>query len=504
MAGGKMMKIRMWVGAVGLGLALVVGAVAGSLITAKNQGLPLYTARVVPLYIATHEARGEGHAPLPMTFAPIVKPAMAAVVNISSSKMVRTPGAGPWAPLFNDPFFRQFFGDRFPFSIPRERREQSLGSGVIVSPEGYILTNNHVVEGATDIKVVLDDNRELKARIVGTDPKTDVAVLKVDAGNLPTLTLGDSSKVQVGDLVFAIGNPFGLSRTVTMGIVSATGRGNLGIEDYEDFIQTDAPINPGNSGGALINARGELIGINTAILSSGAQGNQGIGFAIPINMARQVMEQILRHGKVIRGYLGVTIQPVTPAIAKAFGLPQARGALVADVRPDSPAARSGLSRGDIILELSGQPIHESRELQLKIAQMAPGTTVRLKIFRNGQEREVSVRLDELPSQPPSRNNQDNEPSSALDGISVDELTPQVARQLGLSASMRGVVIVDVEPGSAAADAGLQRGDVIQEVNRQPVTSVREFERAVEQAGKNSVLLLVNRGGNTFYVVVEPY
>ncbi|MCS6805357.1 MAG: DegQ family serine endoprotease [Acidobacteriota bacterium] len=501
MAEGRVLKIRMWVGAVGLAVALIVGGVAGSLVTAKSQGVPFGSGQAVPMYIANDRARGDAHAPLPMTFAPIVKPAMAAVVNISSSKMVRTPGAGPWAPFFNDPFFRRFFGDQFQFNVPRERREQSLGSGVIISPEGYLLTNNHVVDGATDIRVFLDDNRELKARIVGTDPKTDVAVLKVDAGNLPTLTLGDSSKVQVGDLVFAIGNPFGLSRTVTMGIVSATGRGNLGIEDYEDFIQTDAPINPGNSGGALINARGELIGINTAILSSGAAGNQGIGFAIPVNMARHVMEQILRHGKVVRGYLGVTIQPVTSAIAKAFGLSQARGALVADVRPDSPAAHSGLAKGDIILELNGQPIHESRELQLKIAQAAPGTTVRLKVFRNGQERDVSVTLGELPS-PESRGNQSNEQASALDSVSVDDLTPQVARQLGLPISTRGVVIVDVEPGSTAADAGLQRGDVIQEVNRQPVTTVREFERAVDQAGNGPVLLLVNRSGQSFYVVIE--
>jgi serine protease Do len=307
----------------------------------------------------------------------------------------------------------------------------------------------------------------------------------------------------VGDVVLAIGNPFGIGQTVTMGIVSATGRGNLGIEDYEDFIQTDAAINPGNSGGALINTRGELIGINTAILSNGAQGNQGIGFAVPINMARQVMEQILKTGKVTRGWLGIGIQPVTAAIAKAFGLNEPRGALVGDVTPDSPAARSGIAKGDIILEFNGQPIAESRHLQLKVAQTAPGTTVRLKLFRDGQPREVSVTLGELPTEQ-QRASEDNERDSTLDGVSVDEMTPHIARQLGLPAQTTGVVVVEVEPGSAAADAGLQRGDVIQAVNRRPVTNANEFERAIRQAGNDSVLLLINRGGRSFYAVIESH
>ncbi|HXG65956.1 MAG TPA: Do family serine endopeptidase, partial [Blastocatellia bacterium] len=354
--------------AAGLIALLVLGALAGSFITYKTGRSPLGPEHAVPLYIASGNGNTAGQIPF-VTFAPVVKSALPAVVNVSSSKVVhdRQP------PFLDDPFFRQFFGDQF--DIPRERRERSLGSGVTVSPQGYILTNNHVIEGASEISVVLSDKREFKARIIGADPRIDIAVLKVEATNLPAITLGDASKVQVGDVELAIGNPFGLGQTVTMGIVSATGRGNLGIEDYEDFIQTDAAINPGNSGGALINLRGELIGINTAILSDGGQGNVGIGFAVPINMARNAMEQILKNGKVIRGYLGISIQEVTPAIAKAFGLEGPRGALVGDVAQGSPAQRAGIVRGDIILEINGEPVSDSRALRLKIGDMAPGTAV---------------------------------------------------------------------------------------------------------------------------------
>src|SRR5262249_23990354 len=254
------------------------------------------------------------------------------------------------------------------------QREHSLGSGVIVSSDGHILTNNHVVDGATEIKVSLPDKREMNAKVVGTDPKTDVAVLKIDARELPTLPLGDSTKMRVGDCAIAVGNPFGVGETVTVGIISATGRGGLGIEDYEDFIQTDAAVNPGNSGGPLVNVNGELIGINTAILSGGG-GNEGVGFAVPINMARTVMNQILKTGKVTRGWLGVAVQPVTPSIAKAFGVSgEARGALIADISPDSPAAHAGLAKGDIIVEMNGQPVTDSRALSLKVSEMAPGTT----------------------------------------------------------------------------------------------------------------------------------
>src|SRR6202171_3078423 len=330
--------------------------------------LALALCGVVAGFAVAHTAPGAGthlRAPLKIAhpsegasktgFAPIVKQVLPNVVNISSSKVVRTPKeAGDGMQM--DPLFRKFFGHGFSNlpEGPKERREHSLGSGVIVSPEGYVLTNNHVVEGATDIKVTLSDKRELKAEIVGTDPKTDVAVLKLQGSNFPAITLGDSSKVQVGDYALAIGDPFGVGQTVTMGIVSAKGRGNLGIEDYEDFIQTDAPINPGNSGGALINDRGELVGINTAILSHGSGGNEGIGFAIPAKLAQQVMSQILDHGKVTRAYLGIMVQDITPGISKAMNLKEMKGALVGDVSAKGPAQAGGVERGDIILELNGK------------------------------------------------------------------------------------------------------------------------------------------------------
>lgn len=486
-------------------VALLVGGLAGSWATAKTGRSPFHPTEVTPMWVSTAAgAQVEKQLSFANGFVPVVKQVLPAVVNIASSKIVRAPNKGPQAPLFSDPFFQQFFGNQFSqqFRMPQERREHSLGSGVIVASDGHILTNNHVVEGATEIKVSLSDKRELDARVIGTDPKTDIAVLKVDATDLPVLTFGDSSKVQVGDFALAIGNPFGVGQTVTMGIVSATGRGGLGIEDYEDFIQTDAAINPGNSGGAMVNVRGELIGINTAIISGGG-GNQGVGFAVPVNMAREVMDQILKHGKVTRGWLGVTIQPVNAAMAKAFGLSgEPRGALVTDVTPDSPAAHSGLARGDVILEMNGEPISDSRTLSLKISMLSPGTAVRLKVSRNGQEREIPVTLGELPSKTAGTAKPTGEGGPRL-GVSVEPLTPQLARQLGLSPRETGVVVDDVQGASAAEEAGLQRGDVIQEVNHKAVASVDEFQRAVRQAGNESMLLLINRGGSHLFIVVEP-
>jgi serine protease Do len=434
-------------------------------------------------------------------FAPVVKKVLPAVVTISSSKVVKTQtGRGGQTPM--DPFFRQFFGGDSggQFNAPREQREQGLGSGVIVSPEGYILTNNHVVDGATDIRVTLSDKREFQAKLIGSDAKIDIALLKVDAGALSPVVIGDSSKVQVGDYALAVGNPFGVGKTVTMGIVSATERANLGIEDYEEFIQTDAPINPGNSGGALVNDRGELIGINTAILSHGSDGNQGIGFAIPVNLARTVMDQILKNGKVTRAYLGIAPQDVTPAIAKAFGAKDRRGALVGDVTPNSPAQKIGLQKGDIILELNGKPVADSNDLRMSISMMQPDTSVKLQVLRNGAEREFTATLAELPTQQASVKSSEEGSQSALSGVSVEDLDAQAARQLGLPPSTPGVVVTAISPSSPAVDSGLQRGDVIQEVNRQPVKNTSDFERAVRNS-KDSTLLLVNRRGNTMYVAV---
>jgi serine protease Do len=435
-------------------------------------------------------------------FAPVVKQVLPNVVNISSSKVVRTHNQMPEG-MQSDPFFQQFFGQGSGNrqDVPRNRREQSLGSGVIVSPEGYILTNDHVVDGATDIKVTLSDKRELKAKIVGTDPKTDVAVLQLEGANFPAITLGDSSKVQVGDYALAIGDPFGVGQTVTMGIVSAKGRGNLGIEDYEDFIQTDAPINPGNSGGALVNDRGELVGINTAILSHGSGGNEGIGFAIPVNLARSVMGQILDHGKVTRGYLGVVIQPITPAMAKYLGLNKLQGALVGDVSAKGPAQTGGVQRGDVILAINGNAVNDSNELRNTISMMQPGEAVRLQISRNGSIKDLNVKLGELPlSKEEARNQPDGASKDTLEGVSVENLDAETASQLQLPETIKGVVVTGIDPSSPKADSGLQKGDVIQEVNHQPVHNVAEFEQAMRKLEKGEgALLLVNRGGATLFI-----
>jgi serine protease Do len=428
-------------------------------------------------------------------FAVVVKRITPAVVNIASSRTVQTETESP---LFLDPFLNELFGKEF--QVPRERREHSLGSGVIVSSAGYVMTNSHVVERATEIKISLLDKREFAARIVGTDPKTDIALLKIEAKDLTPVPFGDSSTVEVGEFVLAVGNPFGVGQTVTFGIVGATGRGGLGIEAYEDFIQTDAAINPGNSGGAMVNVHGQLIGINTAIVSGGAQG---VGFAVPINLAQQVMHQILKHGRVVRGWLGAQAQTPTPAMMQAFGISgQARGALITDVIADSPAARSGLLEGDIILEINGQPLDDSRSLSLKISMTAPGTLVRMKIFRDGRERELTATLTELQEKAvgaaaPAR----RDATGPRFGLTVEPLTARILRELGLPPDTQGVIVSDVESGSVAEEAGLRRGDIIQEVNRTRVTSVREFHNAMQDAD-TMVMLLVNRRGDHAFVVLE--
>jgi serine protease Do len=468
-------------------LALTVLGMAGLGAAAWNRSTVLSLKIADPSETVSHTG-----------FAPVVKQALPSVVNISSSKVVKTQGPDmEQVP----PMFRQFFGDDLPGQgVPRSQRERSLGSGVIVTSDGYILTNNHVVDGATDVKVMLSDKRELKASVVGTDAKTDIAVLKVEASGLTPLVIGDSTKVQVGDYALAIGNPFGVGQTVTMGIVSALGRNNLGIEAYEDFIQTDAPINPGNSGGALINDHGQLVGINTAIIAHGSGGNQGIGFAVPINLARQVMEAIVKDGKVTRGYIGIVPQDVTPALAKAFGQTELKGALVGDISPDGPAAKSDLKKGDIIVSVNGKPVTDSNQLRLGISMMQPGSTVNLTVLHEGQEKQVSLKLGEFPSQEARAKTEKSSKDSSLEGVSVESLDAETARELRLPDGTNGVVVTDVDPGSHAADAGLRKGDVIQEVNHQRVKSVSDFERAVGNS-KDTALLLVNRLGNTLFVAV---
>ncbi len=386
--------------------------------------------------------------------------------------------------------------------MPQERTEKALGSGVIVSPEGYILTNNHVVDGAKEVTVTLHDKREMKARIIGTDPRTDIAVLKIEGSNFPTLTLGDSSKAEVGDFVLAIGDPFGVGQTVTSGIVSATGRGNLGIEQVEDFIQTDAPINPGNSGGALVDDEGHLIGINTAILAGNSGGNQGIGFAIPINLARHDMDEILAHGKVEHGYLGILPQDVTPALAKSFNSSDTNGSLVGEITPNSPAAHSDLKQGDIIVAVNGQPVADASQLRSKIGTMDANANVTLKVLRNGNMQEVAVTLGEFPSKEDRASLDHANSDSSLQGVTVENLTPDTAGELKLPATTTGVVVDQVNPTSHAADAGLKPGDVIQQVNHQSVKNVQEYSQAVGASKKDEpVLLLVDRNGSTMFLAV---
>jgi serine protease Do len=475
---------------------LFLGGVVGSLATEKARS---GAAAGTPPSAGVAEPPADVSS-LSQGFRAVVQKTLPAVVNISTTKVVETRRER--SPFFMDPFFRDFFGFDWGFDIPRERRERSLGSGVIVSPDGIILTNEHVIRDAAEIVVALADKRELKADIVGADPKTDIAVLKLKerAENLPHLKLGDSKTVAVGDIVLAMGNPFGIGQTVTMGIVSATGRGGLNIEDYEDFIQTDAAINPGNSGGPLVNVRGEVIGINTAILSRSG-GHQGIGFAVPSNMAREVMQQIIEKGRVVRGWLGVSIQPVTPAMAKALKLAEPSGAIVGNVESGSPAARAGLQTGDVIVGVDEEKIEDSRQLQLTIARAGPGKRVNLRVVREGKPVTIPVTLGELPERAEEAGRRPGQ-SGPLEGVQVDDLTPQLARQLGLPRDTFGVVVTQVQPFSRAAEAGLQRGDVIQEVNREAVTNVATFERAIRRAGDGPIMLLVNRGGRTFFVVIE--
>src|SRR6202171_5092047 len=404
---------------------------------------------------ATLKLADPNEGPSKMGFAPIVKSVLPDVVNISTSKVVRAQAEVPEG-MLDDPFFRQFFGPGSDnrSQNPRSQREESLGSGVIVSPQGYILTNNHVIEGATDVKVTLSNKRQMQAKVVGSDPKTDIAVLKVEGSGYPAITIGDSSKVQVGDYALAVGDPFGVGQTVTMGIVSAMNRGNLGIEDYEDFIQTDAPINPGNSGGALVNDRGELIGINTAILSHGSGGNEGIGFAVPVNLAREVMDQLMDHGKVNRAYLGVMVQDVTPAIAKAMGLKEMKGVLIGDVSPNGPAQKSGIKRGDVILEVNGKPVADSRDLRMNISMMRADATVKLRVLRDGNQSDMNVTLGDLPDQKETAKVEEGHSEGALEGVTLENLDSQTARQLGLSAATSGVVVTDISPSSPLVNAGL--------------------------------------------------
>jgi serine protease Do len=406
----------------------------------------------------------------------------------------------PFGPKGQNPFERGPF-ERGPFE--RGPRGGGMGSGVIISPDGYIITNNHVVEGAKEVEVTLPDKREFKGKVVGTDPKTDLAVVKIEGRDLPSVVWGDSSKLQVGEYVLAVGNPFGLNSTVTLGIVSALGRGRMGITQYEDFIQTDAAINPGNSGGALVNTKGELVGINTAIFSQ-TGGYQGVGFAVPTSMAKPVSESLMKNGKVVRGYMGVAIQDLTPDLAKSFGLKQTEGVLISDVTADSPAEQGGIKQGDVIVEYQGERVEDPAALQRMVTRTPVGAKATVKVLRDGHEKELTVTIGEQSETvKTAKAERDGEADHALVGIEVQTLDRKTAQDLGINEKTKGVVVTNVEPDSPAAEAGIQEGDVILEVNRHEVRSVKDFEKTTADLKKDqNVLLRINRRGASLYLSVK--
>ena len=436
-------------------------------------------------------------------FVTVVKAAQPAVVNIRVEKSIKAGGLqGVPDEMFNNPFFEHFFGPQGPKSPSRQYRQQGQGSGFIISRDGFILTNNHVVEDAESITVRLSDEREFKAKLIGADPLSDVALIQIkDSGQLPTLALGNSDALEVGEWVIAIGNPFGLSQTVTVGVVSAKGRNRVGINEYESFIQTDAAINPGNSGGPLLNTHGEVIGINSALFSR-TGGYMGIGFAIPINMVKAIQGQLQKQGKVTRGWLGVAIQDVDENLAKSFDLKEAKGILVSDVQADSPASSAGLQQGDVILRLNDIVLKDVSDLRNRVALIAPGSKATLEIIREGREKIVELVIGEQPSELGAmKPGASGTGILAQFGLSLQNLTPEIAEQLGYKKTQSGVVISAVEPGSPAAIAGLEAGNLIEEVNKQKVGSLQELQRELKKSGQAKRVLLRVRSGNFSQYVV---
>lgn len=482
-------KVLLTVGLISLLTGLLI---ASSLPThSKSQALESKVSK------ATSPVEGR-----PGSFAGLVKALKPAVVNISTTQVIKRRGRGmPGAPGHEFDPFRDFFGDeffdRFFRDMPqKDLKRKSLGSGFIISKDGYILTNTHVVENATEIKVSLTDEKVYDAEVVGRDAKTDIALIKIKAnGDLPTVPLGDSEELEVGDWVLAIGNPFGLDQTVTAGIVSAKGR-MVGAGPYDNFIQTDASINPGNSGGPLFNTKGEVVGINSMIFSPSG-GNVGIGFAIPINMAKDLLPQLKEKGKVTRGWLGVVIQHVTPDLAESFGLSKEKGALVSDVVKDSPAEASGIKRGDIVLRFNGKDIDKMNSLSRFVAATPVGKEVELVILREGKEIKLKVKIGEMKEEGEVL----AEKGEKDLGMSVQDITPEVARYFSLE-DTAGVIVTEIEPDSAAANAGIARGDIIKEANRVPVKNLSDYKRALKTVKGKSVLLLLKRGDSTLFVTLK--
>jgi serine protease Do len=500
-----------------LGVATVTGLLCVAPLRADSKDTK---ERAMP-ELRFDSAAAKRDAAAPRSYAPIVKKAAPSVVYVFSSKTVKSPNP-ELLPFFNDPMFRRFFGDQMPdddngnnngggnsrrYGQRRqpEMKQQGLGSGVVVSADGYILTNNHVVDGADEVKVTLDaGKREFVAEVVGRDPKADLAVLKIDAKDLTPITLADSDALEVGDTVLAIGNPFGIGQTVTSGIVSATGRSGLGIEEYEDFIQTDAAINPGNSGGALIDADGRLVGINTAIYSR-TGGSMGLGFAIPSNLARSVMEQLITKGKIERGFIGVNLQELSPELKKEFKVET--GALITAVTPDSAGDKAGLKQGDVIVKFDGAAVEDPRRLKLMVGRHAPGVEVKLAVIRDGKEKTVTLKLGEQPGDDKklggdSTPDRSTGADDTLNGVAVSDISAQAREQLNLPRGLKGALITEVDPDCSAAKAGLREGDVILEINRQPVESAKQAVELTTKPASKRTLVLVWRDGVRLYMMVD--
>lgn len=472
--------------------------------------LSAYTIYLSPFLLFAEDdiTKSKGQMVALPNFSELVKNLTPVTVNISSTKTIKSqfrqfgaPFGGdqnrsdPFHDFFGDDFFRRFFGD----SPYREYKQKGLGSGFIIDKEGYVLTNNHVVEGADEIKVKTHDQKEYDAKIVGRDPKTDLALIIIKGleNNLPVAKLGDSDALKVGEWVIAIGNPFGLQETVTAGIVSAKWR-KIGAGPYEDFIQTDASINPGNSGGPLFNIQGEVVGVNTIIYSPSG-GNVGIGFAIPINLAKNVVSQLKKMGRVVRGWLGVIVQTVTPELAESFGLEEGKGALIADIEQGGPADKAGIKPGDIIIKFDGKDIKDMTELPLMVAETPVGKKVKLVVVRGGKQKTIPVEIGELQEQQVEKQ---VEREKEKMGLTVREITPELANMYGLSDD-EGVIITFVEPGSPADEAGLRKGDIIKEINRKSITSLDEYLDAIKKTETENVLMLIKRGRSSLWIVIKP-